>query len=407
MLKVEDRFLKYVSYDTQSSEESNLVPTTLKQCILGEELVRELHEIGIINAHLDEFGIVYASIEMNTKGYPKIGFIAHMDTSPDMSGADIKPRIIHDYDGGKIMLNEELKIIMDPIEFTCLSSNYHHDLIVTDGTTLLGGDDKAGVAEIMTMAETIMNNPQILHGTIQIAFTPDEEVGKGTDNFNIEKFDADFAYTVDGSQINDVNYENFNAAESIVKIQGLSIHPGSAKGKMINSQLLAMEFQSLLPTFDNPSFTENYEGFNHLTNIKGDCENTQMNYIIRNHDNELLEKQKQDFRNASEYLNRKYPNAKLELEFSDTYSNMRNWIEKDMRVVDLAKRSIKDLGLEPVSSAIRGGTDGARLTWNGLLCPNIGTGDYNCHGKFEYVSIDLMRQSVELLLKIIENSKDI
>ncbi|MEF9961178.1 MAG: peptidase T [Erysipelotrichaceae bacterium] len=405
-MKVEDRFLKYVSFDTQSDENSDLVPTTMKQKVLAQELVNELFELGINNAYLDEYGIVYASIEKNSDGYPKIGFIAHMDTSPDMSGENIKPRIIQDYNGETIVLNEKLNIAMEPTEFTSLYENIHHDLIVTDGTTLLGGDDKAGVAEIMTMAETIMSNPQIPHGTIRIAFTPDEEVGKGTDHFNIKKFDADFAYTVDGSQINDVNYENFNAVEAIIKIQGLSIHPGSAKGKMINSQLLAMEFHSLLPTFDNPSFTEDYEGFNHLTNINGDCEHTVMNYIIRNHDNNLLAKQKRDFENASQFLQRKYPNAIIDLELTDTYSNMRNWIEKDMRVVDLAKQSIKDLGLSPISTAIRGGTDGARLTWDGLLCPNIGTGDYNCHGKFEYVSINLMRQSVSLIMKIIENSKD-
>lgn len=405
-MKVEDRFIKYVQVDTQSDVDSNTVPTTAKQVVFGKMLVEEMLALGIKDARIDEYGIVYGSIPANTEGYPVIGFVSHMDTSPDLSGENVKPRIIRDYDGSKIVLNEEKGIIMDPEEFSSLKTNLHQDLIVTDGNTLLGGDNKAGVAEIMTMAEVLLNDPNIPHGTIKIGFTPDEEVGKGADNFDIPTFGADFAYTVDGSIIEDIQYENFNAAAAQIHIHGLSIHPGSAKNKMINSQLIAMEFHSLLPVFDNPACTEGYEGFNHLLTFQGDCENTKLDYIIRNHDETLLAKQKSDFENAAEFINKKYGEGTLDLDISDTYANMRQYIEKDMRVIDLAKKSITDLGMTPISSAIRGGTDGARLTWNGLLCPNIGTGDYNCHGKFEYVSIDLMRMSVKLILKIIENSKE-
>lgn len=403
-MKVEERFINYVKVYSESDPESKATPSTKCQLEFAKMLADEMKALGISNVDVDTCGIVYGEIPANCDGVCTIGFIAHMDTSPDLSGKDVKPRIVHDYDGSPIVLNKEKNIVLDPAEFSSLIDNVHEDLIVTDGTTLLGGDDKAGIAEIMTMAEYLLQNPEVKHGTIKIAFTPDEEVGRGTDNFDIEKFNAEFAYTVDGGAINDINYENFNAAAALVKVHGMSIHPGSAKGKMLNSQLVAMEFHSLLPVFENPACTEGYEGFNHLTTMQGGCEETTMNYIIRNHDETLFAKQKQDFMNAAEFLNKKYPSGTIELDITDTYANMRNWIEKDMRVIDLAKKSIEDLGMTPVSTAIRGGTDGARLTWNGLLCPNIGTGGYNCHGKFEYVSIQRMEQSVKLILKIIENS---
>lgn len=403
-MSVEERFLKYVSYDTQSDPYSETYPSTMKQLKLAEELTSEMLAMGIHDAHVDEFGIVYGTILSNAD-HPTdtIGFIAHMDTSPDLTGENIHPRIIRDYDGGDIVLNEAHNIVMSPSDFPTLKKNIHDDLIVTDGTTLLGGDDKAGIAEIMEMAETIIKN-DLPHGTIKIAFTPDEEIGRGTDNFNIEKFGADYAYTVDGGDIESVDYENFNAAAADITIHGLGIHPGTAKGKMINSLLVAMEFQQMLPVHENPAYTEGYEGFQHLTHMEGNCETTKMEYIIRNHDKQQFEKQKKTFHRISEYLNQKYGSHTIDLKIVDSYANMREIIEKNMHIVQQVKEAIRELGLEPTSQAIRGGTDGARLTYDGLPCPNIGTGGCNCHGRYEYVSINSMHKGVELLLKIVENS---
>lgn len=403
-MKVEERFLEYVKYDTQSDEHSLTTPSSLKQLQLAEYLVNEMKDMGIDDAYVDEFGIVYGTIPANVeKDIPVIGFIAHMDTSPDMSGKDIHPRIVKNYDGSNIVLNEKLDISMSPAEFECLSAKIGHDLIVTDGTTLLGADDKAGIAEIMTMAEKLLHT-NMAHGTIQLAFTPDEEVGRGTDHFNVKAFGADFAYTVDGGEIESVDYENFNAASAQIEIQGLSIHPGSAKGKMLNASLLAMEFHSMLPVEKNPAYTEGYEGFNHLIELQGECEHASMSYIIRNHDEVLFEQQKEEFRRIANYMNEKYPSNTISLEIKDSYANMRTIIEKDMSVIELVKNSMKEIGIEPVSNAIRGGTDGARLTYEGLPCPNLGTGGYNYHGKYEFASINEMNKSVELLLKIVENS---
>lgn len=404
-MKVQDRFLKYVSFDTQSQEESNSTPSTLKQLKLAEYLVDELKNIGVDDAYVNEFGIVYGSVSANVdnSNVPTIGFIAHMDTSPDMSGENVKPRIIEKYDGNDIVLNEELNIVMGPTEFESLNRKVGEDLIVTDGTTLLGADDKAGIAEIMTMLDIIISK-NVPHGTIKIAFTPDEEVGRGADHFDVKGFAADFAYTVDGGEINFVEYENFNAATANINIQGRSIHPGSAKGKMLNALLIGMEFHSMLPVEQNPAYTEGYEGFNHLTDMHGECEHAFMSYIIRNHDEVLFEKQKEEFRRIATYLNVKYPKDTIHLEIIDSYANMRQIIEKDMSVIELVEKSMKDLDITPIRNAIRGGTDGARLTYEGLPCPNLGTGGYNYHGKFEYASIQEMEKSVSLLLKIIENS---
>ena len=405
-MNVQDRFLKYVKYDTQSDEHSSTVPSTAKQLVLANALVDEMKSIGIEDAHVDEFGVVYGTIPKTCDSEVKtIGFIAHMDTSPDMSGENVKPRIVSSYDGTNIVLNEELGISMGVDEFECLADKIGEDLIVTDGTTLLGADDKAGIAEIMTMAETLINEKRE-HGTIRIAFTPDEEIGCGADHFDVKKFNADFAYTVDGGEIDSIDYENFNAATADIEIQGLSIHPGSAKNKMINALLVAMEFHSMLPVEQNPAYTEGYEGFNHLTDLHGACEHATMSYIIRNHNEELFEKQKEDFRRIAAYMNEKYPSNTIQLTITDSYANMRTIIEKDMSIIELAKKSMKDVGLEPTSHAIRGGTDGARLTYDGLPCPNLGTGGYNCHGKYEFASIQEMQKSVELLLKIVENSLD-
>lgn len=405
-MNVQDRFLKYVKYDTQSDEHSSTVPSTAKQLVLANALVDEMKSIGIEDAHVDEFGVVYGTIPKTCDSEVKtIGFIAHMDTSPDMSGENVKPRIVSSYDGTNIVLNEELGISMGVDEFECLADKIGEDLIVTDGTTLLGADDKAGIAEIMTMAETLINEKRE-HGTIRLAFTPDEEIGCGADHFDVKKFNADFAYTVDGGKVDSIDYENFNAATADIEIQGLSIHPGSAKNKMINALLVAMEFHSMLPVEQNPAYTEGYEGFNHLADLHGACEHATMSYIIRNHNEELFEKQKEDFRRIAAYMNEKYPSNTIQLTITDSYANMRTIIEKDMSIIELAKKSMKDVGLEPTSHAIRGGTDGARLTYDGLPCPNLGTGGYNCHGKYEFASIQEMQKSVELLLKIVENSLD-
>ncbi|MDD6004080.1 MAG: peptidase T [Firmicutes bacterium] len=398
------RFLNYVSIDTQSDESSLTSPSTDKQFNLAHVLYDELKCLGISDLKLTDNCIVYARIPANTdEDYDRIGFIAHMDTSPDFKGKDVKPRIIKNYDGSAITLNEELQIVLDPHNFECLKRDIGSDLIVTDGTTLLGADDKAGIAIIMDMAQRIMSDNTVKHGDIAIAFTPDEEVGRGTENFDTEYFNVDYAYTVDGGNADEIEYENFNADSACVKVHGLSIHPGSAKGKMLNSQLVAFEFNSLLRTFDNPAYTEGYEGFNHLTSINGDCENTVMNYIIRNHDKNLLLKQENDFKNAMEFLNRKYGDGTVEVEIVHTYANMREFIEKRMDIIDKVKRIMREMNMEPKSSPIRGGTDGASLTYMGLPCPNLGTGGRNYHGKYEYLSINEFLIMSELVYKIVTN----
>lgn len=403
MTHVSERFLKYVAFDTESDPESSTVPTSAKQKKLAECLVEEMKSIGIMDAHMDEFGYVYGTIEKNTdKQIPTIGFIAHMDTSPDISGKDVKPRIVKNYDGKDIILNAEKNIIMKTSEFEHLKKYVGQDLIVTDGTTLLGADDKAGVAEIMTMAETLYNNPSIKHGTIKIGFTPDEEVGSGAEHFDVKGFNADFGYTVDGGELGEVEYENFNAASAIVNINGKNIHPGSAKGKMLNSLLIAMEFQSMLPTFENPAFTENYEGFSHLCDLNGSVEHTKMQYIIRDHDMIKFTEKKERFEKISNYLNEKYGENTIELTVKDSYFNMREKILPHMHIIDTAKEAMESLGVIPKDIPIRGGTDGARLSFMGLPCPNLCTGGDNFHGRYEYVSIQSMEKVVELLLKIIE-----
>ena len=396
-----ERFIKYVKVDTESMHESSLTPSTLKQLDLGNMLVEELHELGLKDAFISEQGVVYAKLKSNMdKEVDHIGFIAHMDTSPDMCGKDVKPRIIHHYDGNEIVLNSELNIVMSPEEFPLLKKDVGSDLIVTDGTTLLGADDKAGVAEIMDMVEYFVTHPEVKHGNISIAFTPDEEVGRGTENFDVKLFNADYAYTVDGGNASDIDFENFNAASAKVTINGLSIHPGTAKNKMKNSQLMAMEFHHLLPVELNPAYTEGYEGFNHLTTMAGDCEKTVMNYIIRNHDKTLLEKQKRDFENAAIFMNAKYGSESVVLEIEDAYMNMRSYIEKNMDIVNQVYEVISEMGMTPNSSAIRGGTDGASLTYMGLPCPNLGTGGHNFHSIYEYISINEMRQVSKLLIEI-------
>lgn len=400
-MKTEERFLKYVQIDTESDPYSETTPSTMKQKDLAKVLVEEMKALGIEDAMMDEFGRVYGSIPANTDvDCEAIGFIAHMDTSPDCSGKNVKPRIVEKYDGSTIVLNEELNVSMEPKEFSALSQYIGDDLIVTDGTTLLGADDKAGVAEIMTMAETLLNHPEIKHGRIAIAFTCDEEVGRGADDFDLKRFACDYAYTVDGGDIDCIDYENFNAAAAVVTVHGKSIHPGSSKNKMVNAILVAYEFHNCLNVFENPACTEGYDGFNHMTEINGACEKAVMHYIIRNHDEDKMAHQKAEFENARDFLNKKYGYEIIELDIQDSYANMRQCIEKDMRCVERAKKAMLSVGIPPRSTAIRGGTDGARLTYDGLNCPNLGTGGANYHGKYEFASIQAMNKISELLVRI-------
>ena len=401
-MNLQDRFLKYVSFDTQSDPKSSTTPSSLKQLELGQYLVEEMKNIGIDNAQLDNNGIVYGSIPSNSHNGKVIGFIAHMDTSPDASGNNIQPQIIHDYQGDIITLNKEKNLVLDPKEFPALNQVIHHDLITTDGTTLLGADDKAGVAIIMQTAQYLLTHPEIKHNTIQIAFTPDEEVGRGTENFDVQRFNADYAYTVDGGDIKEVEYENFNAFSAVVEITGKSIHPGSAKNAMINSIHISQEFDAMLPVHARPESTEGYEGFNHLHDIHGHCEKTVMEYIIRNHDLSLAKKQCDDFKHIADFLNQKYGYQMVNVTIEQSYLNMKEHILENMYIVDNAMKAMKECGIEPIAVPIRGGTDGANLTYMGLPCPNLGTGGFNYHGPFEYVSLTMMKKQVEVLLKIIE-----
>lgn len=403
-MNVIDRFLTYVKVDTMSDEHSETSPSSKKQLDLATRLVDELKALQVEDAHVDEYGIVYGWLPANTKKQiPAIGFIAHMDTSPDMSGKDVNPRIVKSYDGSDIMLNEKQNVVLSPKEFPALLERIGEDLIVTDGTTLLGADDKAGIAEIMSLVDTLQHQ-KIEHGLICIAFTPDEEVGRGTDHFDIKKFKADYAYTVDGGDVNSVDFENFNAASATITIHGKTIHPGAAKHKMVNSQLLAMQFHQLLPNFEDPACTEDREGFHHLTQIQGHCEETKMEYIIRNHDETIFARQKEDFIKATTFMNERYGKGSVECHMEDSYYNMRVILEKHMDIIENVKEAMLEVGLTPFYEAIRGGTDGARLTFDGLPCPNLGTGGFNYHGKYEYASISQMEKSVELLTKIIEIS---
>ena len=408
MSKVAERFLKYVSFDTQSKDEEEQVPSTEKQLVLAKELVKELEEMGASDVRLSEHGYVYATIEANTeKNVPSLGFVAHMDTAPAMSGRDVKARIVEKYAGGDIVLNEEKNIVMTVKDFPFMADCEGRDLIVTDGTTLLGGDDKAGVAEIMTMAAWLLAHPEIPHGTIRIGFTPDEEVGRGADFFDVEWFGADVAYTVDGGPLGELEYENFNAASGKVYIHGVGIHPGGAKNKMKSALLIGMEFQSLLPAFENPMYTEGYEGFFHLDQFAGDVEYAKMDYLIRDHDMDKFTQKKELFASAAEFLNKKYGEGTVELKIRDSYYNMKEKIEPYKYLIDIAKEAMEEVGITPEVSPIRGGTDGARLSYMGLPCPNLCTGGYNFHGKFEFIPVQSMEKVVELLLTIVRKFEKI
>lgn len=404
-MEIKERFLNYVSFDTQSVENSQTVPSTSKRLKLGKYLVEELQSLGIENAKIDEYGVVYGTIPSNNNHQGDvIGFIAHMDTSPDASGKDIHPQIIKNYQGQKITLNEDKKLYLDPEQYPQLLHLVHHDLITTDGTTLLGADDKAGIAIIMQMVEYLHTHPEFKHNDIQIAFTPDEEIGCGSNHFDVKYFNADYAYTIDGGDIHIVEYENFNAFSAKVNIHGRSIHPGSAKNKMINSTRVAYEFDSLLPVHMRPESTEGYEGFNHLHAIQGTCEETTMDYIIRNHDLQQAKKQCQEFIDIVEFLNKKYGYQIIDLTITESYLNMKEALKDHMFIVEQALAAIKENGLDAYCSPIRGGTDGARLTFMGLPCPNLGTGGFNYHGPYEYCSLTMMEKQVEILLHILKNT---
>ena len=397
-----ERFLKYVTFDTQSDEFSETCPSTDKQRVFGAALVEEMLAMGIADAHMDENGYVYGTVP-GDPALPTIGLIAHMDTSPDASGANVKARVV-EYDGTDILLGEESGLVLSEKQFPGLARHRGKHLIVTDGTTLLGADDKAGIAEIMTVAEFLLT-AKMNHATLKIGFTPDEEIGRGADLFDVEGFGADYAYTVDGGAVGELEYENFNAASAKVEFTGLNIHPGSAKDRMLNSQYIAMEYERLLPAAQKPEYTEGYEGFIHLTDMEGTVEKSTLRYIIRDHDTEKFQQKKERMMEAAAYLNAKYGAGTVNITIRDSYFNMRQVIEPNIHVVERAKKAIEDLGIQPIVVPIRGGTDGARLSYVGLPCPNLGTGGENFHGRYEYACAEDMDLSVRALINILTAGK--
>lgn len=403
-MNVTERFLKYVSFHTTSDQASTTTPSTDNQKVLAAELVKEMKEMGIADAEMDQYGYVYGTIEA-TKGcedMPYIGLIAHMDTSDAISGKDVKARIVKNYDGKDIVLNEEKNIVMHTKEFAHMADYVGQDLIVTDGTTLLGADDKAGIAEILTLAEKLVNATDIPHGRIRIGFTPDEEIGAGADHFDVERFNVDFAYTVDGGKLGELEYENFNAAGAKVIVNGVNIHPGEAKNKMRNAILMAMEFNNMLPANEIPACTEGYEGFQHISSISGNEEETVLEYIIRDHDKEKFNERKEMFEKITAYLNDRYGAGTFELSIKDSYYNMKEKIVNHMEIVVRAEEAMKKVGVEPIIVPIRGGTDGARLSCMGLPCPNLSTGGHNFHGRYEYIPVQSMEKMVQILQEIIK-----
>lgn len=399
-----ERFLQYVKVDTESVPNQTVVPSSEKQKNLGMLLKTQMEEMGLSKVRMCEHGYVYGEIPSTMKrrcAVPVLGFIAHMDTSSAVSGAGVNPRIVSNYDGEEIFLDAEGRYRLSKKEFPSLQRYIGQDLVVTDGHTLLGADDKAGVAEIMTMASYLMRHPEIEHGVIQIGFTPDEEVGRGSDFFDIEGFGADFAYTVDGGELGEIEYENFNAADATVVICGKSIHPGAAKGQMKNAILIGMEFHQMLPVFENPAYTEGYDGFYHLHAMEGNVETAKLDYIIRDHSMEFFLQKKEQMREIQEYLNRKYGVGSVTVKISDSYFNMKEKILPHMHLIENARQAMEQIGVEPKIVPIRGGTDGARLSYKGLPCPNLCTGGHNYHGRYEYIPVQSMEMCVELLLGII------
>ena len=398
--KVLERFLKYTAIDTQSDPESKTSPSTSKQFDLARLLVKELEDLGLEDISLDERCYVMAKLPANEEGLVPIGFIAHMDTSPDLSGKDVKPRLIENYDGGDIVLDEERGIVTSLKDYPEIGDFKGQTLIVTDGSTLLGADDKAGIAEIMTGIEFLVNNPQIRHGDIMVAFTPDEEIGCGADYFDVDKFGAKYAYTFDGGQVGELEYENFNAASALVKRQGRNVHPGSAKGKMVNSIYIAGKVMEAFPENKRPETTEGYEGFFHLNDIKGSTEETVLNYIIRDHDRAKFEDMKAFFEATISDLSKEH-GGRISLTIQDSYYNMREVIEDHMEVVDIAVKAMENLDIEPRIIPIRGGTDGSRLSFMGLPCPNLFAGGINFHGRNEMISLEALEAGARLLIEIV------
>jgi len=400
METVFNRFLRYVAFDTQSDEASESCPSTEKQKLLGQQLAAEMRAMGIEDAYMDANGYVYGTVPGDPE-LPTIGLIAHMDTAPDASGANIKARIVP-YDGEDILLNEEQKIYLRETDYPILKNSRGKHLIVTDGTTLLGADDKAGVAEILTTAQRLIENGG-RHATLKIGFTPDEEIGRGADLFDVKGFGADYAYTADGGTVGEIEYENFNAASAKAVFHGLNIHPGAAKDKMVNSMYIAMEFQAMLPEAQKPEYTDGYEGFIHLTHMEGEVEQSTLEYILRDHDLEKLNEKKKTMAAAAAFLNHKYGEGTVELTIKDSYYNMKQCILPHMEIVERAKDAMRAAGMDPKEVPIRGGTDGARLSYEGLLCPNLCTGGENFHGRFEFIPVEDMEQCVEMLEHILRD----
>ncbi len=409
MQKIIDRFISYVTIDTESDASSSTTPSTKKQLVLANKLAEELKQIGLTEVTIDQNGYVMGTVESNVSHeVPVIGFVAHYDTSPDFTGANVKPQIVKNYDGNDIVLNAEKNIVLSPSYFSDLLEYKGQTLITTDGTTLLGADDKAGITEIVTAMEYLVNNPSVKHGKIRVCFTPDEEIGRGADHFDVEKFGAQWAYTMDGSQIGELEYENFNAAGAKITFEGKSVHPGYAKNKMINSVLIAQKFLSKLPKKEVPEHTRGYEGFFHVNKINGSIELTTVELIIRDHDMAEFEKRKKRVQKIVRKINKKYkkqfggPIATAEI--TDQYYNMREKVEPVKYIVDLAEEAMKDLGIKPLIKPIRGGTDGSRLSYMGLPCPNIFAGGHNFHGKYEYVPVESMQKAVEVIVRICERT---
>ncbi len=401
-MNVTERFLKYVSMDTTSDPDSETYPSTNSQLELADLLKEEMVSLGLTDVTLDEYGYVFGTVPSTIENYEGtiLGFIAHMDTSSAASGANIRPRIIKQYDGTDIVLNEEKNIVMAVKDFPFLPNYIGQSLIVTDGLTLLGADDKAGIAEILTAAEYMIQHPEIPHGPIRVGFTPDEEVGRGTDYFNVEKFGADFAYTMDGSAIGEIEYENFNAASALVTFKGVSIHPGTAKNKMVNACGLAVEFENMMPSVQKPEHTEGREGFIHLNSMKGVIDHAELHYIIRDHDMALFEEKKKFLQTVTDYINQKYGAGMVELQIKDSYYNMKEKVEPHMHLIENALAVYDSMGISTNIVPIRGGTDGARLSFMGLPCPNLGTGRHNFHGHFECCCIQSMEKSVEVIVEL-------
>lgn len=403
MTRTIENFLQYIAIDTSSCDTSTATPSTEKQHDLARLLTAQLTKMGAEEITYDkEHCYVYASVPATPgcENCPVLGFISHIDTAPSITAKDVKPRIVECYDGGDILLNAEKNIVLSPADFPELTVFCGQDLIVTDGTTLLGADDKAGVAEIMAMAEYLLTHPEISHGKIRIGFTPDEEIGKGADHFDVSLFGADFAYTVDGGEFGELEDETFNAADAKLIVRGRNVHPGSAKGKMINAILIAQEFQNLLPVFPNPMYTENREGFFHLNDIRGNVEETTAQYIIRDHDRTLFEQKKEWFLQCADFLNRKYGEGIVTVQMKDSYYNMKEALASYAHLLENARKALRELGTEPKTTPVRGGTDGSRLSHMGLPCPNLGTGGANFHSRFEYACVQSMEKVTQLLVKL-------